>query len=38
MNELKIKLQELIDKKYIQPSVTLWGVPAPFVKKKDGTL
>ena len=36
--ELKIQLQELIDKEYIRPSVSPWGAPALFVKKKDGTL
>ena len=32
--ELKSQLQELIDKKYIQPSVSLWGALILFVKKK----
>ena len=38
LNELKSQLKELIDKNYIQPSVSLWGAPVIFVKKKDGTL
>ena len=38
MLELKMKLQELLEKKYIQPSVSRWGAPVLFVKKKDGTL
>ena len=38
LNELKSQLKELIDKKYIQPSVSPWGAPVIFVKKKDGTL
>jgi len=38
LNELKLQLQELIDKKYIRPSVSLWGAPILFVKKNDGTL
>jgi len=38
LNELKLQLQELIDKNYIRPSVSPWGVPVLFVKKKDGTL
>ena len=37
MLELKMHLQELL-KKYIRPSVSPWGVPVLFVKKKDGTL
>jgi hypothetical protein len=37
MAELKIKLQELLDKGYIQPNYSLWGCPAIFVLKKDKT-
>jgi len=33
--ELKIRLQELLDKGFIQPSSSPWGCPAIFVKKKD---
>jgi hypothetical protein len=36
--ELKIQLQELLDKGYIHPSSSPWGSPALFVKKKDGSL
>eukprot|EP00253_Pinus_taeda_P004030 PITA_04030 len=36
--ELKMQLQELLDKNYIRPSVSPWGAPVLFVKKKDGTL
>jgi hypothetical protein len=36
--ELKIQLQELLNKEYIRPSVSPWGAPVLFVKKKDGTL
>ena len=32
-----MKLQELLDKNYIRPSVSPWGAPVLFVKKKDGT-
>ena len=35
--ELKMQLQELLDKGYIRPSVSLWGEPVLFVKNKDGT-
>ena len=38
LTELKSRTQELIDKNYIQPSVSLWGDSLLFAKKKDGTL
>jgi hypothetical protein len=38
LTELKIQLQELLDKEYIKPSVSPWGEPILFVKKKDDTL
>ena len=38
LNELKSQLKELIDKNYIQPSVSPCGAPVIFVKKKDETL
>ena len=38
LTELKIQLQELLDKEYIRPSVFPWGAPVLFVKKKDDTL
>jgi hypothetical protein len=36
--ELKIQLQDLLDKGYIRPSVSPWGCSALFVKKKDDSL
>jgi hypothetical protein len=36
--ELKVQLNELLDKGYIYPSSSPWGCPALFVKKKDQTL
>ncbi|KAM1318632.1 hypothetical protein ACFX2H_003744 [Malus domestica] len=38
LRELKVQLQELIDKGFIQPSTSPWGAPVLFVRKKDGTL
>eukprot|EP00253_Pinus_taeda_P035306 PITA_35306 len=38
LTELKMQLQELLDKDYIRPSMSPWGAPVLFVKKKDGTL
>jgi hypothetical protein len=31
--ELKLQLKEMMDKGYIQPSVSPWGASSPFVKK-----
>jgi len=36
--ELKVQLQELLDKGFIRPSNSPWGAPVLFVKRKDGTL
>jgi hypothetical protein len=33
--ELKLQLQELLDKGFIRPSASPWGCPALFVKKDD---
>ena len=38
LNELKLQLQELLEKRIICLSVSPWGAPVLFVKKKDGTL
>ncbi len=37
LTELKMQLQELLEKKYIRPSVSPWGALVLFVRKKDGT-
>ena len=38
MLELNMQLQDLLEKKYIRSSVSPWGAPVLFLKKKDGTL
>ena len=38
MKELKSQLQELTDKGFIRPSMSPWGAPVLFVKKKDESL
>ena len=38
LKELKTQLSELLDKGFIRPSVSPWGAPVLFVKKKDDTL
>ncbi|TYK23812.1 ty3-gypsy retrotransposon protein [Cucumis melo var. makuwa] len=38
LKELKVQLQELLDKGFIRPSVSPWGAPVLFGKKKDGSI
>jgi hypothetical protein len=38
LEELQMKLEELLKKGYICPSVSPWDAPVLFMKKKDGTL
>ena len=38
LKDFKLQLKDLIDKGFIQPSISPWGAPVLFVKNKDGTL
>ncbi|GKV53533.1 hypothetical protein SLEP1_g60053, partial [Rubroshorea leprosula] len=38
LKELKVQLEELLEKGFICPSVSPWGAPVLFVKKKDGSM
>ena len=38
LQELRVQLQELLDKGFIRPNTSPWGVPVLFAKKKDKTL
>ena len=38
LQELRVQLQELLDKGFIRPSTSPWGAPVLFAKKKDKTL
>ena len=38
LKELKTQLQELVDKGFNRPSMSSWGAPVLFVKKKDDTM
>ncbi|GKV24168.1 hypothetical protein SLEP1_g33813 [Rubroshorea leprosula] len=38
LKELKVQLEELLKKGFIRPSVSPWGAPVLFVKKKDGSM
>jgi len=37
LDELKIQLKKLLEAKLIRPSISPWGAPVLFVKKKDGS-
>src|SRR3954463_751465 len=38
LSELKKQLEELLEKKFVRPSVSPWGAPVLLVKKKDGSM
>nr|GEV91807.1 putative reverse transcriptase domain, aspartic peptidase domain protein [Tanacetum cinerariifolium] len=38
LKELKDQLQELLERGFSRPSVSPWGAPVLFVKKKDGSI
>ena len=38
MEELRKQVEELLEKGYIRPSVSPWGAPVLFVRKKDGSM
>ena len=38
LQELRVQLQELLNKGFIRPSTSPWGAPVLFAKKKDKTL
>jgi hypothetical protein len=37
LKELQLQLEEILKKGYIHPSMSPWGAPVLFMKKKDGT-
>ena len=38
LKELKKQLEELLDRGFIRPSISPWGAPVLFVRKKDGSM
>jgi len=35
--KLEKEIEDLLEKKFIRPSASLWGAPVLLVKKKDGS-
>ena len=38
LKELQKQIDELKDKGFIRPSISPWGTPVLFVRKKDGSM
>ena len=38
LKELKLQLQDLLERDFIRESDSAWGAPVLFIKKKDGSL
>ncbi|MCI51154.1 pol polyprotein, partial [Trifolium medium] len=38
LEKLKEQLEESLEKRFVRPSVSPWGAPVLFVKKKDGSM
>ncbi|KAL5773512.1 hypothetical protein ACOSQ2_013436 [Xanthoceras sorbifolium] len=38
LKELKVQMEELMNKGFIRPSTSPWGAPILFMKKKDGSM
>ena len=38
LEELKKQLEDLIEKGFVRPSISPWGAPVLFVKKKDDSM
>ncbi|MCI80746.1 RNA-directed DNA polymerase (Reverse transcriptase), partial [Trifolium medium] len=38
LSELKKQHEELLEKRFVRPSISPWGAPVLLVKKKDGSM
>ena len=38
LKELKVQIEEMVNKGFVRPSTSPWGAPVLFVKKKDGSM
>ena len=38
LKELKVQMEEMVNKGFVRPSKSPWGAPVLFVKKRDGSM
>ena len=38
LKELKVQIEEMVNKGFVRPSTSPWGAPVSFVKKNDGSM
>ena len=38
LKELKVRMEEMVNKGFVRPSTSPWGAPVLFVKKRDGSM
>ncbi|MCI71645.1 reverse transcriptase, partial [Trifolium medium] len=38
LEKLKEQLEDLLEKRFVRPSVSPWGAPVLLLKKKDGSM
>ena len=38
MDQLRVEINDYLDKGWVQPSMSPWATPVTYVKKADGTL
>ena len=38
LKELKVQMEEMVNKGFLRPSTSPWGASVLFVKKKDGSM
>ena len=38
LKELKVQMEEMVNKGFVRPSTSPWGAPVLFLKKKDGSM
>ena len=38
LKELKVQMEEMVNKGFVRPNTSPWGAPVLFMKKKDGSM